>query len=125
MPFFPCDRMNVQSVEWLASIRTKLANLAYRALQGTQTQKTLRYIEWTILAFSAAVYGFFSGPILDIVSPSWGPFPFLLIWFSLSFIFPYDRPRWQKRLYIFVEIAVMIVAISLGLAIETLIYIYC
>ena len=116
--------MNVQSVKCLTSLGTKLKKLARRTLQGTQTQKTLQYIEWTIIAFTAAVYGFFSGPILDIVSPSWGPFPFLLIWFTLSFIFPIDRPRWQKRLYIFVEIAVMIVALSLGLAAETLIFVF-
>ena len=119
-----CDRMNGWSVEWFTSTSARLADLASRILQGTPTQKTLRYIEWTVIVFSAAVYGFFSGPILDLVSPSWGPFPFLIIWFALSFVFPSDRPRWQQRLYIFVEIALMIIAVSLRLGIETLMYVF-
>lgn len=97
-----------------------------RALQGTRTQKTLRHIEWVIIGFTTAVYayGFLSGYILDFVSPSWGPFPFLLAWFVLSFIFPSDRPVWQRRLYIFVEIALMIIAVSLNLGAEVLLYLF-
>ncbi|MBD1999210.1 sensor histidine kinase [Leptolyngbya sp. FACHB-541] len=114
----------IWSVARLTLISTKLAGLARRVLQGTQTQKMFRYIEWTIIVFTAAIYGLFSGPMLDLVSPSWGPFPFLLIWFALSFIFPSDRPRWQKRLYIFVEIALMIIAVSLGLGAEILMYLF-
>jgi signal transduction histidine kinase len=116
--------MKVWFLAWLTSFNNRLAGLARRMLQGSQTQKTLRYIEWTIIALTAAVYGFFSGPMLDFVSPSWGPFPFLLIWFLLSFIFPIDRPRWQKRLYIFVEIALMIIAVSLKLGAEILMYLF-
>lgn len=116
--------MNARLVKWFTTVSANLANVSRQFLEGIQTQRTLLYTEWTIIVFSAVVYGFFSGPMLDFVSPGWGPFPFLLSWLMLSFVFPSNRPYWQKRLYIFIEIALMIIAVSLNLGIETLLYLF-
>lgn len=50
--------------------------------------------------------------------------PFLLIWLALSFIFPIDRHRWQKQLYIFVELSLILILASIGWTLEILLYFF-
>jgi signal transduction histidine kinase len=50
--------------------------------------------------------------------------PFLLIWLALSFIFPIDRHRWQKQLYIFVELSLILILASTGWMLEILLYFF-
>jgi signal transduction histidine kinase len=116
--------MNVLSIVWLNSAYMQVVALARQTLRDIPTPKPLLYIEWIIIVCSAVVYGFFSGSILKLVSPGWGPFPFLLIFFLLSFIFPGDRPRWQKYIYIAIEIALITIAMALRLGIELFAYLF-
>jgi signal transduction histidine kinase len=50
--------------------------------------------------------------------------PFLLIWLALSFIFPIDRHRWHKQLYIFVELSLILILASTGWTLDILLYFF-
>lgn len=47
---------------------------------------------------------------------------FCFLFFILSFIFPVDRPTWQKKLYIAIEIILINLAFYLGVEFEILLY---
>jgi signal transduction histidine kinase len=76
--------------------------------------KTLRYIEWIVIATSAIVIlcrttGFFDNqPQPPILLPDWLTLTLLLSLVPLSFLFPFDRPPWQKRAYILFEVALIL-----------------
>jgi signal transduction histidine kinase len=78
--------------------------------------KTLRYIEWIVIGTSALVIlcrtaGFFANqPQPPVLLPDWLILILLLSLAPLSFIFPLDRPLWQKRAYIWLEIALILLA---------------
>jgi signal transduction histidine kinase len=50
--------------------------------------------------------------------------PFLLIWLALSFVFPIDRHRWQKQLYIFVEISLNLILALTGWSLDILLHFF-
>jgi signal transduction histidine kinase len=76
--------------------------------------KTVRYIEWIAIATSASVIilrmiGFVDKqPKPPILFPDWLILICLLSLIPLSFIFPIDRPLWQKRAYILFEVAIIL-----------------
>jgi hypothetical protein len=47
-----------------------------------------------------------------------------LAFICLGLVFPGDRPLWQKRVYIFVEISLLVVAQSMKISFEALIYLF-
>lgn len=74
--------------------------------------KTLRYIEWIAIATQAIVIFciivFDNQPRLPIVFPDWLILILLLSLTPLSFFFPLDRPLWQRRAYILLEVALIL-----------------
>jgi signal transduction histidine kinase len=76
--------------------------------------KTIRYIEWIAIATSAIVIllrmtGFVDKqPQPPILLPDWLILICLLSLVPLSFIFPIDRPLWQRRAYILFEVAIIL-----------------
>jgi len=94
--------------------------------------KVIRYVEWTILIviflvalIMLALASYFKLP--EYPSPL---LPFFMVFVSLagctilSFIFPIDRPLWQIRLYILLEILLIIPTTMMGVEIEILLYFY-
>jgi hypothetical protein len=61
-------------------------------------QRTLRQAEWTILAFYSLLL--LMTPYAELKSPIILAILSLLIVGGLSWIFPLDRPLWQRRIYI-------------------------
>jgi signal transduction histidine kinase len=83
-------------------------------------QRTLRLVEWSILAFhylmlSVTPYGEFRSPKILVV--------LLLIALSaLSWVFPINRPQWQRRIYIGAELGLILMARSGGWNLELELY---
>ncbi len=88
--------------------------------------KILRYAEWTLLLMVPVVHVIESympvsdntnGNILKAIS-------FNFVFFGLSFIFPIDRPSWQRRIYIALEIILVILALFMRVNNEVLLYFF-
>ena len=99
----------------------KVSAKSYRSIH-----RAIRYTEWIILLM------YF---VLDILEQSQDnysyeplPFYFICIYFAiiaiLSLIFPVNRPEWQRKLYIFIEIAVTMVMVRFGEAYNVLLYLF-
>jgi signal transduction histidine kinase len=83
-------------------------------------QRTLRLVEWTILLFYYLMlwitpYGEFRSPKILI-------FLLLFIFSILSWIFPINRPQWQRRIYIGAELILILIARSGGWNLELILY---
>lgn len=78
-------------------------------------RKTLLYIEWMVVITSLIVLlcratGLFENqPLPPVLLSDWLVSILLFSLFPLSFIFPVDRPLWQKRAYIFLEVAIILI----------------
>ncbi len=75
--------------------------------------KTLRYIEWIAIVTSAIVIlcktSFFANqPQPPILLSDWLTLILLLSLAPLSLIFPIDRPLWQKRAYILLQVGLIL-----------------
>jgi signal transduction histidine kinase len=73
-------------------------------------QRTLRHVEWTMLTFYVLTlpmtpYIEFKSPIILVIVS-------LLVLSGLSWIFPIDRPLWQRRIYIGATIIPLILSRS-------------
>lgn len=90
--------------------------------------KTIKYIEniviaITLMAISLQLY--FNGDINSPPSllPDWFVFLALLICSGLSWIFPTHSSLWQRRLYIFIEIALITLTKLAGWGLEILVFV--
>ncbi|MGF1568976.1 MAG: histidine kinase [Nodosilinea sp.] len=80
-----------------------------------------RYVEWLVL-LACLLSGLFSTYFRDhpdLLPVFW---LYVSVFFSLSWWFPVDRPQWQRRLYVGVEIALILVALNLRLWVDLLMY---
>ena len=93
--------------------------------------KVIRYVEWIILAVIFFIVLFIIS--LPIDAPTELPQPLihynfvfvpLFICALLSFIFPIDRPLWQRRVYIFVEIMLILPCHLMGWELNLLLFLY-
>jgi signal transduction histidine kinase len=91
---------------------------------STPLRQILRYAEWALLLMVPVVHVIESytpvsyktdGNILKAIG-------FNLVFFGLSFIFPIDRPSWQRRIYIAMEIILVISALAMRVNNEVLLY---
>ncbi|MBF2001935.1 MAG: sensor histidine kinase [Synechococcales cyanobacterium M58_A2018_015] len=80
-----------------------------------------RYVEWLVL-LACLCSGLFSTYFRN--HPQLLPIFWLYVggFFALSWWFPVDRPLWQRRLYIAVEISLLLLALSLRLWFDLLMY---
>ena len=89
-------------------------------------RQTLRYAEWALLLMVMLLYA------IDQYLQKIQVFPdlffkalvFLILFFILSFIFPVDRPRWQRRGYIAFEIGCVLVAQLFWVELNILLYFF-
>ena len=93
--------------------------------------KVIRYVEWIILVVIFFIILFIIS--LPIDAPKEVPqslihynfvFVPLLICALLSFIFPIDRPLWQRRIYIFLEIILILPCHLMGWDLNILLFLY-
>ncbi|HEY9645247.1 MAG TPA: sensor histidine kinase [Chroococcidiopsis sp.] len=88
--------------------------------------RTLRYAEWVLLLMLLLIYAidqfFFQVQQLPDLLPQ--ATVFIAIFFALSLIFPSDRPLWQRRCYIAVEIGLILVAQLFWVNFDVLLYFF-
>ena len=93
--------------------------------------KVIRYVEWIILAVIFFIVLFIIS--LPIDAPKELPqslihhnfvFVSLFICALLSFIFPINRPLWQRKLYIFIEIILILPCHLMGWELNLLLFLY-
>jgi signal transduction histidine kinase len=89
-------------------------------------QRTLRYAEWGLLLMVLLLYAIDQYLYKVQVLPDLFPKAaiFIIIFFILSFIFPIQQPRWQRRAYIWIEVALILVAQLLWIELDILLYFY-
>lgn len=58
------------------------------------------------------------------IIPTWGTFILMGVFALLSLIFPIDRPFWQRRTYVFLEILLVVSALLMGVPFDILLYIF-
>jgi signal transduction histidine kinase len=80
---------------------------------------TLRCVEWTLLVMEIAI-AVADGEVIVPYQLA----AFNVTFFLLSFIFPSDRPLWQRRTYIAIEMLLIITANALGLGLGSLLYFF-
>jgi signal transduction histidine kinase len=85
---------------------------------------TLRYAQWVLLLMVILLY---VGTAVAIGTAAALPkvIAFNLVLFLFSFIFPLDRPRWQRYTYVALEISIVLVAQALlGTDVTVLLYFF-
>ncbi|MEM7552537.1 MAG: sensor histidine kinase [Cyanobacteria bacterium P01_A01_bin.84] len=99
--------------------------------RGISIPLGIRYVEWVILIVLFLLLLFMQS--LPIDAPTEYPQPFIpskLAFLSLgvcvllSFIFPINRPLWQRRIYIFIGIIVILPCHLMGWDLDTLLFLY-
>jgi hypothetical protein len=89
-------------------------------------QRTLRYAEWALLLMTILLYAidqyFYKIQVFPDLLPKAAIF--LTIFFALSFSFPLERPRWQRRVYMAIEIGLILVAQLLWVELNVLLYFF-
>jgi signal transduction histidine kinase len=82
----------------------------------------LRCVEWTILAVIIVTVLLDTSPNYWREIPVWGMWIVLSVFTFLSFLFPIDRPLWQRRAYVWTEIILVIFAQITCLDLSVLLY---
>lgn len=80
----------------------------------------LRGAEWAILLMLMLLYAldsfhYTSGQVLSVIG-------FSFVFFLLSFAFPIERPAWQRRAYVALEMVLIIITSILGIEFSVLLY---
>lgn len=87
-------------------------------------RRTLRYAEWALLLMVTLIYAidqyFYKIQVLPDLFLKAATFN--IIFFGLSFIFPIERPLWQRRVYVALEVLLIIIAQMLWVELDIILY---
>ena len=95
-------------------------------LPSSSLQRTLRYAEWALLLMMLLLYAIdqYFYKIQFLPNLFFKAAIFIVIFFVLSFIFPLERPHWQRRVYVAIEIVLILVAQLLWIDFDILLYFF-
>jgi signal transduction histidine kinase len=95
-------------------------------LPSSSLQRTLRYAEWALLLMMLLLYAIdqYFYKIQLLPNLFFRAAIFIVIFFVLSFIFPLERPHWQRRVYVAIEIVLILVAQLLWIDFDILLYFF-
>jgi signal transduction histidine kinase len=95
-------------------------------LPSLSLQRTLRYAEWALLLMMLLLYAIdqYFYKIQLLPNLFFRAAIFIVIFFVLSFIFPLERPHWQRRVYVAIEIVLILVAQLLWIDFDILLYFF-
>ncbi len=93
---------------------------------SSSLHRTLRYAEWALLLMMALLYAIdrYLYKIQVLPDAFLKATVFIIIFFILSFVFPVERPRWQRYLYISLEITLILIAQLFWLNFDILLYFF-
>lgn len=94
--------------------------------------KAVRYVEWTILIVLFSLVLFIMALVRYFDFPEYPKslIPFFMVFVSLagctllSFVFPIERPLWQRRVYVLLEMLLIVPTVMMGWRIDLLLYFY-
>ncbi len=92
----------------------------------TSLRRTLQYAEWTLLLMVTLLHAInqYFYNIQVVPDLFFKAVAFNLIFFGLSFIFPLERPVWQRRVYIAIELVLVLIAQLFWLELDILLYLF-
>lgn len=97
---------------------------SFTADSSSSLSRTLRYAEWALLLMVTLIYAidqyFYKVQVLPDLFVKAATF--VIIFFGLSFIFPIERPLWQRRVYVALEILLIIIAQMLWIELDIILY---
>ncbi|MEA5465969.1 sensor histidine kinase [Leptothoe sp. PORK10 BA2] len=95
-------------------------------LPSSSLQRTLRYAEWALLLMMLLLYGIdqYFYKIQLLPNLFFKAAIFIVLFFVLSFIFPLERPHWQRRVYVAIEIVLILIAQLLWIDFDILLYFF-
>jgi signal transduction histidine kinase len=95
-------------------------------LPSSSLQRTLRYAEWALLLMMLLLYAIdqYFYKIQLLPNLFFRAAIFIVIFFVLSFIFPLELPHWQRRVYVAIEIVLILVAQLLWIDFDILLYFF-
>lgn len=82
-------------------------------------RRTLQFGEWMLLFMTILIYVLDQKSTPELIFKCVG---FDALYFLLSFILPLDRPLWQRRAYIALEVGITGIAIALGVELSFVLY---
>lgn len=92
---------------------------------SSSLHRTLRSAEWALLLMVTLIYAidqyFYKIQILPDLFLKAAIFNALF--FGLSFVFPIDRPLWQRRAYVALEITLIVIARTLWVELDVILYV--
>ncbi|MCT0210313.1 MAG: sensor histidine kinase [Cyanobium sp.] len=80
---------------------------------------TLRVGEWLLLLMTVLIYALIEVSTLELIVKC---IAFCILFFCLSFVLPLDRPLWQRRAYIALEMGLAGIAIASGVELSFILY---
>lgn len=80
---------------------------------------TLRFGEWLLLLMTVLIYVLDEASTPELVVKCMA---FSALFFCLSFILPLDRPLWQRRAYVALEVGLTGIAIAAGIELSFVLY---
>jgi signal transduction histidine kinase len=89
-------------------------------------QRTLRYAEWTLLAMTALLYAVdqYLYEVQLLPNMFLKAAIFIVVFGILSLSFPIHRPCWQRRLYVAIEISLVLIAQLFWIEFSILLYFF-
>jgi signal transduction histidine kinase len=82
-------------------------------------RRTLRFGEWLLLLMTVLIYVLDEASTPELIVKC---IAFSTLFFCLSFILPLDRPLWQRRAYVVLEVGLTGVAIASGIELSFVLY---
>lgn len=91
---------------------------------SSSIRRTIRYLEWLILIVYFLLFLLNRSGInySNLPIPTYVTFAQVIFLTALSFIFPINRPIWQRRAYILLEILAVIIPVAIGIDFEIVLY---
>lgn len=95
-----------------------------RITSAASIRRTLQYVEWTLLVVYLVllIVNRRPGSYLSQPIPTYVTITALTAISLLSFIFPINRPIWQRRVYIFLELLAIMITRAVGVNYEIFLY---
>lgn len=90
--------------------------MRFNQITSLSIRHTIRYVEWLILIVHLLLFLLNRGGVnySNLPIPTYVTFIQITVLTFLSFIFPVNRPIWQRRLYLLLEVLIVIIPVAVG-----------
>lgn len=98
--------------------------MSFNQTASLSIRRTIRYVEWLILIVYLLLFLLNRDGVnySNLPIPTYITSTQIIVLTALSFIFPINRPIWERRAYIFLEIITVILPVGVGVDFEIALY---